>query len=271
MTEYSQITNTPSLITVDKLVGDLQSLGVLPGDIMLTHTSLSALGWVCGGAVAVIEALLDVVGETGTLVMPTHSADLTDPEKWQAPPVPKEWVETIRATMPPFDPARTPTREMGVVPELFRSWPEVKRSQHPACSFAAYGPQANTLLDEHALESPLGEQSPLACLYDHDAKILLLGVGFDKCTALHLAEQRAWPDRPLQQEGAPIIENGKRRWVHYMCPPVIDADNFLAIGAELAKNGDTVHGRIGQANATLVPLRRTVDYAVEKWRNVHPL
>lgn len=271
MTEYNRITNTPSPVTVDKLVADLQSLGATSGDILLTHTSLSALGWVCGGAVAVIEALLDAVGETGTLVMPAHSSDLTDPKKWQAPPVPKEWVETIKVAMPPFDPERTPTRDMGAVPELFRTWPGVKRSQHPACSFAAYGPQADAILDEHALESPLGEQSPLARLYDLDAKILLLGVGFDKCTALHLAEQRAWPDRPLQQEGAPFIENGARRWVQYKCPPVIDADNFLPIGAELMENGSTAQGRVGQANATLLPLRRTVDHAVEKWRKVPPL
>ena len=62
----------------------------------MVHSSLSKLGYVCGGEVAVVEALIDVVGEDGTIVMPTHSADYTDPIFWGEPAVPKEWFEDIR-------------------------------------------------------------------------------------------------------------------------------------------------------------------------------
>jgi aminoglycoside 3-N-acetyltransferase len=63
---------------------------VKPGDILLVYSSLSSLGWVNGGAEAVVLALPDVLGETGTLVVPTQFPDNSDPANWQHPPVPEE-------------------------------------------------------------------------------------------------------------------------------------------------------------------------------------
>lgn len=191
MSEADTIASVRQPGTRESIAAALGILGVAEGDTVIVHASLSRLGWVSGGPVAVIQAIEDVLGPDGNLVMPAHSPDLSDPAKWLAPPVPPDWVETIRATMPAFDTVRTPSRGMGRIAELFRTWPGVVRSNHPTCSFAAKGPLAENILARHALDSPLGEQSPLARLYDLDARILLLGVGFDKCTALHLAEQRA--------------------------------------------------------------------------------
>jgi len=82
--------------TVDSLAEDLAALGVTPGMVLLLHASLSSLGWVCGGGVAVILAVEAVLGSQGTLVMPTHSGELSDPTNWENPPVPEAWWDTIR-------------------------------------------------------------------------------------------------------------------------------------------------------------------------------
>jgi len=248
--------------TIESLTTDLAALGLKPGMTVLVHSSLSALGWVCGGAAAVVLALEEAIGAAGTLVMPTHSSDLSDPALWENPPVPKNWWQTIRQSMPAFDPDLTPSRGMGVIPECFRKQSGVRRSSHPQFSFAAWGAQADTVVGQHQLDFSLGENSPLARIYDLDGWVLLLGVSHRSNTSLHLAEYRAvYPSKRWVRYGTSLRIDGRRSWYEYQ-DIVLDVEDFEMIGQAYGANGGPVYtGHVARAAVQLFPQRPLVDFA----------
>jgi aminoglycoside 3-N-acetyltransferase len=257
--EASAIAHADLPRTRESLASDLRALGLAAGDTVLAHSSLSALGWVCGGPVTVVQALMDVLTPVGTLVMPTHSGDYSDPANWSRPPVPASWVPIIRATMPAFDPGYTPTRGMGRIVECFRTWPGVRRSWHPDVSFAAWGSHTERIVGHHPLANGLGEDSPLARVYDLDGKVLLLGVGYGNNTSFHLAEHRA-PGAERVMAGAPVLSGGERRWVEYE-DIAYDDGPFEEIGAAFERAHRVRIGRVGSAEARLFAQRPAVDFA----------
>ncbi|QJC53505.1 AAC(3) family N-acetyltransferase [Paenibacillus albicereus] len=251
---------------------ELNALGVSEGMTLLVHSSLKSFGrWIPGGSQAVVEALEEAVGPTGTLVMPTQTADLSEPSNWIHPPVPESWWPIIREEMPPFRPDLTPTRAMGAVVEAFRRREGARRSAHPQLSFAARGPLAEAIVGEHPLVPPLGESSPLGRLYEHGAHVLLLGVGHVNSTSLHLAEHRAdWPGKRMIRQGAPMLEAGERRWVEYEELAYDDSD-FEAIGEAFeASHPQARRATIGACLARLMPMRALVDFAAEKMARRRP-
>lgn len=266
MTEADAIKATREMpATVQSIRSDLSALGVKPGVVLLVHSSLSSLGWVCGGPVSVVLALEEALGPKGTLVMPAHSGDLSEPSVWKHPPVPEPWWETIRNTMPAFDVDMTPSRGIGAISECFRSQPGTLRSNHPSDSFVARGLHAEEIVGEHSLEFSMGNHSPLARVYDLDGHILLLGATFECCSSLHLAEFRArYPAKKQIERGAPITLNGKRVWVRYQDFDTDDTD-FPSIGKSFGETTGLVRsGPIASGTALLMPQRPLVDYSV-KW------
>lgn len=257
------------MITVEELVAQLRTLGLRAGMTVIVHSSLRALSgngraWLAGGPQAVVEALQTVLTEAGTLVMPTHSTDLSEPSYWQHPPVPAAWWPVIRAQMPAYRPDLTPTRQMGLIVDTFRQQRGVTRSSHPAHSFAAWGRHAFEVTTEHSLDNSLGERSPLARVYDLDGAVLLLGVGHGNNTSLHLAEYRAtWSAKQTVMEGSPIWVNGERKWVAYW---MVDGttDDFAALGAAFDISGGTQRGVVGAGIAQLMSQRALVDFAA-RW------
>ena len=268
VSEASAIAQTERPATVRTLVTDLHELGVTHGNLIIVHSSLSRLGWVVGGAQAIVEALFEAVGPTGTIVMPSQSSAISDPVDWTNPPVPPEWIETIRNEMPVYDPASSPTRGMGAVVDCFLHHPATLRSAHPTVSFAANGPAATEITRNHQLSPGLGAGSPLDRLYDLDAKVVLLGVDHANTTSLHLAEHRAtWPGKVLTSVGVPLVVDGQRRWVTYD-DLELDEGDFVDIGAAFAATGPERSSTIGVGRGRACSMRAIVDFAVE-WMSTH--
>jgi aminoglycoside 3-N-acetyltransferase len=146
-----------------KLIRQLGALGVQPGGILLVHAAFSKLGPVEGGPHGLIEALLAAVGPEGTLVMPSMADDDI-----------------------PFDRSRSPCRGVGVVADRFWRMPGVLRSDSPH-AFAAHGPHAARITQPHPVDIPHGSNSPPGRVHELDGQVLLLGVGHDADTTIHVA------------------------------------------------------------------------------------
>jgi aminoglycoside 3-N-acetyltransferase len=178
----------------------------------------------------------------------------------------EDW-PTIRQHLPGFDPAVTPSQGMGAIAEHVRTWPGAKRSGHPQTSFAAVGRLADVLLAGHQLESPLGDQSPLARLEDADARVLLLGVGMNRNTSFHLAECRL-PRAPRRTNGCAIADGSDRRWVTYQSVAMNDGD-FGQLGKAFeAETTQVAVGDVGDAPSRLFSVRPAVAYALS-WLQAH--
>lgn len=255
-------------LTAKQLREDFSQLGIRSGMTLFVHCSLSKIGWICGGAVTVIEVLLDLLGQDGTLIMPSHTADNSDPQHWQNPPVPSEWFETIRQSMPPYRSTVTPTFCMGKLAETFRHWPGVLRSEHPLFSVIAYGKKAKLITDHH--DQCCGEQSPLARLYDcgENGYVLLLGVQHQNNTSIHLAEYRYQINHHIEKTftiGTSMIDprTNTRQWVEWKDYDYT-ADDFNDIGQAFEMiEGNAKIGTVGLAQCRLIKQYLLVDFAID--------
>lgn len=202
---------------------------------------------------------MDVLGNEGTLIMPAHSGDWSDPEEWENPPVPNEWVNVIYENMPAFEPNKTPTRGMGCIAELFRTFPNTLRSDHPQVSFSANGKYAKKIVDDHLLTPQFGMESPLGKMYDLSAKVLLLGVGYDSCTSFHLAESLI-KEMPIKRMGTAMLDKGKRVW-KWFDDYDYNSDDFDLIGQKFEENSSVHKGKVANADCKLFDIKDGVDFA----------
>ena len=246
------------------LVRDLRRLGLSRGRTVLVHSSMHRIGPVIGGAATVLSALRTVTGDRACVVAPTHTSNnsTTSPSFREAiaglDPV---GVQRHVRGMDGFDRATTPSYRMGVLAEHVRRHPHSVRSNHPQTSFAAIGPAAEGLMARHRPDCHLGPDSPLGALYDADAVVLLLGVGYAACTAFHLAEYYV-AEPPTRAYHCFVGAGPSRRQYDFTDIDLYDGD-FDVLGKDLESgDGLVARGRVGQAESRLLPIRTAVDFAV---------
>jgi aminoglycoside 3-N-acetyltransferase len=239
--------NIKPWVTKEDIKAGLMKLGLKERDTVGVHSSLSSFGLVDGGADAVIDALLETVGEQGNVVMSTHSANLSEDKK--TPEMIAMGVSWLFKILP-YDPKETPVRT-GMIPETFRKRKGVIRGSHPSNSVAALGPNAGDLSEGwHRL-------------LELDGYILLIGVGLYRCTAMHLAEKRVrFPEHILKKITPPkwfVEEYPEGEWEWDVGP----YPDFAKLTQPCFERGIMKTAKVGEATLKLVKLRKLIDLYVE--------
>ncbi|GEM45381.1 AAC(3) family N-acetyltransferase [Deinococcus cellulosilyticus] len=169
-------------VTASDFQQALQALGLSGREHLMAHASLSAFGYVHGGAEILSELLKS---HTATVVMPAFTYyTLVWPEAYRTP----EWPPHPPGPMGSFHRFSRVSRDIGKVPQALVDDPEVLRSNHPALSFVAYGQRAEDILNAQTLREPY---APAGALYDLAGKVLLAGVDHTSNTTIHYGEYLA--------------------------------------------------------------------------------
>ncbi len=236
-------------LTKNDIIKHFVELGIKPGMVLEVHSSLSSFGYVVGGARVVVDALLELVGKEGTILMPLQGSVNSEPSRWEKPPVQLDLVKVIRDNTPAYHKNNSDTFKMGAIVNNFHRRQGVEISAHPSVPFAAWGKHAKFLCNRQSLHFSLSEESPLARLYELRGSILLLGVGYDCCTMMHLGEYRS-DCRPILLEGAAIEIDGHRVWKKYL-DLELNKNDFNTIGEIIENLGEVQKVKIGDCDVKL--------------------
>ena len=275
-------------VTRSRLVRDLRALGVNAGDILMVHTSLSAIGWVVGGSGTVVLALLDALGPDGTLMAYAGWEDDT----YDLAELPEAWQAAYQTELPAFD-RRTSeaVKENGVLPERMRTWPGAVRGRQPEASIVALGARAEWIAADHPWDDPYGEGSPLAKVVSAGGKVLMLGAPLDTITLLHHAEatarvpnkRRVVYEMPVRDDDGRVvwrtlrdIDTSTGAFPYEKVAAEIAASPgirlgdgvFAAIARQALAAGIVATGRVGEAESVLFPAAALHAFA-EAWLERH--
>ena len=237
------------VLTRDRLVADLHRLGVRPGDILMVHSSLRSLGQVIDGVATVVDALLEVLGPTGTLVGPSFN------------------YETAQAPDFVFDPINTPS-DMGAIADEIRRRAGNLRSRHLTHSVSAIGLRAESIVEANGT-SAWAADSPLGMVFDLDGRFLLLGVTYQSFTACHVLEvafrlRHRKIDtlrRRLRQPTGDLIPFESVVYLRDVGYPGYD---FNRLGQAMEDAALTSVAPVGNAVARLIPARPMQDFATPR-------
>lgn len=228
-------------MTVKKsdIINGLRQIGLKSGDTVLVHGSLKSIGQVQGGADAVIDALLEMLGTVGTLLMPSFQSG-------------SEFYLVDQGCR--FDIRNTPSG-CGIITETFRKRPGVLRSLSPTHCTAACGPMAEKILEGHErCKLSTGFGSPYHRLVEMNGKILLLGVTHGSNTTLHFVENTNGAPSICRKEYLPVVvdKNGTEITVPTFPHMPGLPRNYLKVEPLLMEAGAQVNAKIGMADSKLI-------------------
>jgi len=231
-------------------------------DVMV-HSSMSSLGYVVNGAIDVIDALIKSVGQSGTILMPAHTGQLTDPFGWSSEDFSIADRLKIRDAMKPLDGKRTPSRNRGAIPQAMLAYDGAMRSMHPLNSVVGLGARSEFYTQNHDLHQSEGIDSPVGRLYAREQFVLLIGVTLARCTAIHLAEFIA--DVPyLESNDMTVLSNceGGLNIFRKLEKYPGNSDGFTRLMIDYPRPSVFRKKPIFRGELILFPIKPVVDFAV---------
>jgi len=233
-------------VAQEQLVTGFRGIGLERGDGLIIHSSLRSLGYVDGGADTVLDALLEVIGPDGNLMLPTFNYTRPLPE-------------------PYYDPAVTPGRT-GIIPETGRQRPGAVRSLHPTHSVAVVGPDAAELTRDHLVGRAFGTGSPIDRLAQTGGKVLLLGVGHVSNSMIHVAEEYAELPKasayPEPLPSAKVLMPDSTERVHQLDTSCSCSASFGGAELALRRDGLIRDARFGSCLTQIVDSRALIECVV---------
>lgn len=211
-------------LTQDDISQGLRELGLKAGDVVILHSSLASIGHVVGGADAVVDAFLAVLGPTGTLVVPAFGS-------------------------------------LGIITDMVKRRADTVLSIHPKASVAAVGAHAEALCHDHwKAELVHGPDTPYTRIAELDGYVCMLGVDQDRNTTLHTAEELArLPYLKTTNAVTFATPEGEvtKSWPFFPGPH----RDFIGLDQLLLRSGAMQMGRIGNAVVRLMPARKLLEVA----------
>lgn len=246
------------------LIEIFSKVGIESGMNVMVHSSMKSLGYVVNGALDVIDSLIELVQKDGTILMPAHSGQLTDPRNWKIGNFTSAEKEKIAQNMAPYNPKLTQIRNRGEIPRVFLTYPNVFRSQHPINSVSALGKLAGYFTSSHDLNESEGENSPTGRLYNKDGYILLIGVDLSSCSAIHLAEFKSDVYYLKESKMRVLLNNisGTPNFVELARYPG-DSSGFIRVQKELGIDFFKTH-QLKEGTITLFKIKPVIDYITDK-------
>lgn len=258
---------------VTAIAQDLRRLGVRPGDVLMVHASLRAVGPVEGGADGVIDALEEAIGPQGSLLV---NVGVRDDFAWVNARPEFERAALLEGTEPFDTRVAGADPDNGVLAEVFRRRPRTLVSDHPEGRFGASGPLAGELVRQVPWNDYYGPNSPLERLVRADGRVLRLGADLETMTLLHYAEYLACiPEkRRVRRHRLVAGPHGPElRVIECLddCDGIVDypeGDYFGLLLADYLQAGRAIVGKVGGASSELIEAVDIVSFA-KTWMEQH--
>lgn len=246
------------MITLESLIEHFRALKIEAGDVIEVHVSLETLGFICGGAEAILSALLKVIGHEGTLVTNAHNILNQDPALLSVS-IPLNEYPLYRKMMVINHSKQNLPNPIDEFTYALQIKDLTLVSAHPTYGVMAYGKQAKWITQNHALGDSFSEDSPYSRCLQLKAKVLLMGSDYSPVSSLHLAEAIS-QIRPLEIKGAALLKEGQRKWLEVM-DYAYQSDYFNELGYLLEAKHSVSILSLGNSQSKLFKLDEAIELA----------